>query len=344
MKNIQKNVGDIIITIDYKSELLGIIMCISNYKEKYKRLFKDYENKFYIERIINKFSKYKDEEIIKIFEDLVDAHSFNYDAPFALFLELDETFNSNQLSNYVFNKRLSCDKKVYNFLSKLNDFAIKINFEEYYKKNEKEYQIYIDSISNIFNKFNVSDFLFNYYGYGEDKEFIINLTPFITDSATSIFYDNKIYCCMPVYEWGKKENLYDCEEREMYAIKNPVHEFSHGYINPLTDKYNIIKENSDIFNNIKENMKKSAYPRNSSILNEHIIRAIVARFIIINIKDIDYYNNQIKKQIELGFIYINIIIENLIFYENNREKFKTFDLFYPTLVMNLISSIEKNKF
>lgn len=60
-------------------------MCISNYRNKFPSMFKPYENQFYVQNIIDKFGKYKEENVIKQFDDLVAHHGFAYDAPLGLF-------------------------------------------------------------------------------------------------------------------------------------------------------------------------------------------------------------------------------------------------------------------
>ena len=130
MKSVEMRDENIIATVDYRTELLGIIMWLSDYHNLIPECFRIYENEFYIDNIMNKFSRFKDEEIIKDFMELVEKHKFNYDAPYALFLQLDEHFKCDNLDDYVFKERLEEDESVYDFIDKLEGFAKKINFEE----------------------------------------------------------------------------------------------------------------------------------------------------------------------------------------------------------------------
>ena len=45
----------------------------------------------------------------------------------------------------------------------------------------------------------------------------------------------------------KKDKLYDSKGNEKYLIQTPLHEFSHGYINPLTDEYKLATEKNTPF-------------------------------------------------------------------------------------------------
>lgn len=339
MRSIIKKISDITITLDYRTELLGIIMLLGNYHKKFPHLFLKYENQFYVDRILRVFGDYKNDEIIEEFDNLVEKHSFNYDAPFALFLELDEHLKSSQLSEYVFKDRLNNDDDIYLFLDKLEAFAKKIDFENYYRNNIPEYTQYVESISKAFEKYDITSFLRAYYGYSSGKQFFINLIPFTTNGAYCCNYETKIYSCFPVFEGMKKENLFDSRDKEKYIVDNPVHEFSHGYINPITKKYNILNEKTHFFDDIREQMSKKAYPYDTQIINEYIIRAICARYILLMYHDQNWYQRRIESEKESGFIYIEPIIESLLEYENNRQVYPRFDLFYP----NIIASLEKYK-
>ena len=141
-----------------------------------------------------------------------------------------------------------------------------------------------------------------------------------------------------------KDKLYDSEGKEKYILQNPIHEFSHGYVNPITDKYNILNDKTNLFDDIRDNMKKQAYPYDSHIINEHIIRAIESRYIDLMYHDQDWYNKRIENEKELGFIYIDNILNSLIEYENNRDVYKTFDEFYPVIIRNIEEYKKENSY
>lgn len=343
LESIIKEINGIKITVDFRTELLGIIMIIGNYKEKYPFLFNNYENKFYVDNIIKEFHQYKEDKVIKDFDELVENHSFNYDAPFTLFLQLDNNLKVDKLDNYIFNDRLNKDSKVYDFIAELNNFAKKINFKKYYQSNLELYEKMLNNISGAFKKYNITKFFKNYYGYLNEKELIINLTPFTTDGGYCCNLEDKIISCFPIYKEMKKEKLYDSTKKEKYIIQNPLHEFSHGYVNPITEEYKILTEKTNLFDDIRDTMKKMAYPYDTEIINEHIIRGIEARFIKLKHQDDAWYTKRIEQEKDLGFIYIDTIIDSLITYENSRDKYKTLKEFYPEIIKNIITKKEMKK-
>jgi hypothetical protein len=335
MDSIKKKINNITIEINYKTELLGIIMLISNYYEKFPWLFKDF-NKNYTNEIRKKFLTFKDEKIIKDYEYFVNKYHFCYDGPLSLFLQLDEDFNCNQFNDYILKERIDNDQKIYSFANEIHDFAQKINFEKYYNDNLVKYSLYINSIYNLLKNSNMANFMLSYYGYGKDKKFYVNLIPFTTDGCYSVTIKDRVYCSLSVQEkFINNYNLYNIIDDDNDFILIILHEFSHGYINELTNKFNLINDKTTIFDKIKEQMSKMAYGDNKTIINEHIIRCIVARFIKINYQNEELYEQERQKNINLGFIYFDNIIESLKEYEENRQKYPTFDLFYSKLINNL---------
>ena len=341
MNSVSKNVNGINITVDYRTELLGVLMLIGDYRKKFPHLFINYDNKFYVDSIINRFEKYKDDDVVKMFDQIVEAHSFNYDAPFCLFLQLDNELNINLLDDYTFINRLQSDNKIYVFIKKLNDFAKRIDFQKFYRNNRKLYEEWINNISGAFQKYEILKFLNEYYGYLSESNFVVDINAFTTNGAYGCNLDNKVVCCYPVFEEMKKNKLFDSEAKEIYILETIIHEFSHGYVNSITDKYNILNKNTNLFDNIRDEMIKQAYPYDSHIINEHIVRAISARYIYLVYGDKELYKQCIENNKKSGFIYIDNIIDSLINYENNRDKYKTLVEFYPEIIENIKKYIKK---
>lgn len=276
MKSIEARDKNIVATVDYRTELLGIIMWLSDYHKILPECFKVYENKFYVDNILEKFAKFKDEEVVNDFMSLVEKHKFMYDAPYALFLQLDEHFKCDALDDYVFKERLEEDESVYDFISKLEEFARKINFEEYYNSNIDMYKKWTNYILDCFKKGNVLKFYDKYFGK-TNNEFYLNLIPFASDGSFSASIDNKIYDMNPVTSDMKKESLFERDNYEN-VIGASIHEFLHGYVNPITEKLGLLDFNTDLFNNLKEEMSKQGYPTDVEIINEHLVRAIQIRY------------------------------------------------------------------
>jgi len=78
-------------------------------------------------------------------------------------------------------------------------------------------------------------------------------------------------------------------------------------------------------------MNKQAYSSWESCVNEHIVRAVVARINYIH-SGSENYENIITYEKDRGFLYIDELTKKLEEYEKNRDKYKSFKDFYPELV------------
>lgn len=329
------------VTISYKTELLGVILILSDYPKMYPHLFKECANQTFKDKIIKNFSKYKNEKVIASFNELIRKHpAFSYNYPLELFLELDSNFKTQKLSNKIFYNCLNQDKSIYSFINELYPFAQKIDFEKYYNRNKKEYEKYINAVLKILQLSDVVKYTQNYFKYNNGKKIIINLTPYFTSGNYSCFLTNTVYINLSTGMKCKKENIYDLTGREKNKLDLIFHEYAHSYINPITEKY--FKKNKELsFKEIEDKMNSIAYNQSETIINEHIIRALENRYIINELKDKSMAEERIKEEKQLGFIYIEPIIEVLKEYEKTENI--TIENFYPKIINKIIQAQKSNK-
>lgn len=339
MNSINNKTNDINVTVDKRTELLSILVWISDYNKLCPVRNKHLANDKYIDNIINKFSRYKDEKAVRLFEELYKKHDyFFYDSPINLFLQLDEDFGCSKINDYVYKETLEQDNLVYEFLNELKPFADKIGFNDYYNSNIKDYEKYVDCVSKVIGDRDISSFIKNYYGYDSSKEFNINLLPAYSQGGYNVTLDDSIFCNSAVQDWAREDNLFPGIDDILV-----VHELSHGYVDTLTDKYKLVTEDTDIFDDIKEDMAKYAYPTDKEILNEHIIKGIECRYLLHTYNDENMYNDYINSDLSKKFKYLPIILGSLEEYENNRDTYKTFDIYYPKVIENIKIFIEDKR-
>ena len=109
MKSFYKEKDGIIYEVDYRTELLSIILILSDdYKKIVGNKMVPLNNKFIYDDIYNKFSKYKNHKTIKLFNEIIKKHPyFNYDAPVTMILQLDENLKCNKLNDYIYKQILN---------------------------------------------------------------------------------------------------------------------------------------------------------------------------------------------------------------------------------------------
>ena len=122
-----------------------------------------------------------------------------------------------------------------------------------------------------------------------------------------------------------------------------MHEFSHSFVNPLTEK-NIdeVNKSSELFEPIKEKMKEQAYSSWYVCVNEHLVRINVIRMRIKSegesIKD-----DLMEYEESRSFIYISQLDTLMQRYESNRSRYPTYEDFYPEII-NLFNTLADNNF
>ncbi len=342
--NVSAKSGFIEIRVDRKTELLGIIQIISNYRKKFPQLLEKHGNKDYVEQIERQFGKYKDHRVVKLFDEIVLNDNFSYDAPVDLFLQLNDDFSYTSLKDYPFKTRLESDSRVIEMLDLLQSFAKEIDFEKFYEQNKARYSMFINNTLSQLGSNNLIEYILNYYNLPNKNNFIVNLLPFQTWGNYGIHINNDLYSNIcGSHETDKETEIFPDETIPNGLIYLLHHEFSHSFINPLTDKYNIIKDDDTIFSEIFEIMENQAYGDNLTIINEHIIRALTLRYRLHVTGDISRYEQRTNAERGLGFIYIDNILNSLIMYENNRDTYKNIEEFYPVIINNMIMNYEISK-
>lgn len=331
---------NILITVDKRTELLGILLLISNYNKNYGFLIEECGNKDYREKIFTNFSQFKNERAVKLLNQIFDKLNFSYDAPVSLFLQLNEDFSFSELDNYPFKTRLKSSKLVIDFLNELQNFAKTINFEEFYNSNKQFYNDIIEETNSKIDVERVVDFISSFYKMDiSNIKFILNLLPYTTRCNFGTNHDNITYSNVGLKRFQQKELTFICDN-DFGTLA--LHEFSHSIINPLTDKYSTIKRNA--FADIWEQMVKNAYGDVKTIINEHIIRALeifYLKHIIKTEEAIKLASIILEKEVQNGFKYIATCLECLENYYSHINEYMDFEEYFPLIIQELEKATKK---
>lgn len=334
MNNYIKKDGNISYTVDFRTELLSIILILS---DKYKYLVGNkmipLNNKYIYDRIYLKFEKFKNHRTINLFNQIIEKHKyFNYDAPVTLFLSLDDDLKCSNLNDYLYIDILNKDNMIYDFIESLNDFSIDINFYDYYKSNKEEYMLFIDELYKKHDSNDIIVFL-NKFFKNDKKELIVNAIPFNSMSNYSSNLGNKVYSNIGITQFSKEDNLYKDWEWQHKGDMSLVslHEFCHSYVNPLTDKYINVFDLDFI---VDESMKKFGYDDYKTVINENIVRSIVLFYEKIYLKE--RFDEDYKRELNLGFKYVNKFLEIL----DKIDNYDDFEKFYISEIINVLDKMK----
>lgn len=337
-KNIQpveRHVGKLQISIDPRIELLTTVQLLSNYHVINREMS-------YSKDIMTYFKSFSLQKAVGMTDSLLQKYGFSYDAPvtFMLYLsQVPELKTQIPFSKYLL-ERSGEGNNLEQYRKSIKQFAETSDFETFWKSKIPFYNQILDmTIADIKQK----DFvkvLETYFNETQGSYNIVIAPAFMGGYGPKI-PDGKgkynIYACLSVTSM-KDDIPYLNEESLIYYV---WHEFSHSFVNPLTDKYaDRVLASNELFEPIKDKMSKQAYTNWKTCVNEHIIRAINIRLIEMNLDSQNHemlLNNELKNY----FIYIEPLIEKLKDFEKKRDKDHiTFSEFYPEL-LNLLDSLQK---
>lgn len=336
-----KQMGMANILVDPRIELLSSVMVQLNYPHLTKFNF-DYKDD------IIKYSK--DNTIHKatlIFEKLY-KRGFSYDTPPTSMLYLSNPPHLAQkmdFSQYIID-RASGINNLNNFVDSLRSFYIDNNFEEFFIKNASFYEEMVDRVYNNIKDLNIVEVFDEYYGMDVNSYNIV-LAPMFHNGGYGPQIENSnglydLYAILGPNSVIEREGK-TLPEFSTHEIQSLIwHEFSHSFVNPLTEKYiDEINLYSNLFDRIKNSMTKQAYNTWEICVNEHIVRAVTARLTYIY-SGKDAGDQLIENEKKQSFFYIEAMCESLKNYENNRDKYPTFESYYPELIQVFKDLSEQN--
>ena len=335
VQNIEKTINEIIITVDYKVELLGLLITLSDEKELYPSKFNfNVTNDSYIKELEEKFRHLKSHRTVQKFFYLKEKYYLHYEKPIELALSLDDNFEFKDESNYKFKDNI----EIKEFCKELKELSEEINFQNFYELHKKTYMSWIETMSPTYSEYNAKEAIVSYCGERyKNYKFYTNLIPFETSGGYGILLKEEAHNCLRARRFAKDNNLFYIENSTTYLFTS-IHEYLHSIINPITTKYNIFNYETDYLYD-KEN-PLPGYGNDFCMINETIIRAMTIRIFYL-LTGIDK-TEELNIDEEYGFKYVKIVYDKLLEYENNRDKYSDIDMFY-TEIVNLILEVINNK-
>ena len=140
----------------------------------------------------------------------------------------------------------------------------------------------------------------------------------------------------------EKENLDDSAlfsvlSTQGFSISPAIlfHEFSHPFINPLTEKYNAcVKEYNEAYERLKPYKRpnfESGYGDWQECVNEHLVRAMVIHLLRKCGED-DAAEQMLAQDLYNGYRFLPSILSSYDYYDQKRELYPTFDSYYLELL------------
>ena len=294
------------ITVDPRLELLSVVEFISNYDQNSGMLTRfDFKYKRDLHRY---FSKFRDHKAVKIF-DRMSTEDFNGNAPSDAIIHLSDPPQLEIQVPFIENniKRAGSKEKLLEFIEALREFAVDTDFMDFFKRNEPVFNVMINRTKRHFKGLNIVTTIENYFRMRQNSYNIIHV-PLFHNGGFGAIVDTPDGKRDVFFIGGTQRVIDDIPEfGNLDALLHiGWHEFSHTFINPVTEKHlDEINKYDSLWDPIRIFLKKSGYPRWKTGVNEHLVRAAVVRLRANHFRDRDSFRS-IEWEKKNGFFYIEI--------------------------------------
>lgn len=279
--------------------------------------------------LLDHFDVYRSHQVFSTYTDMA-RQGFSYDAPhyFILSLSLPEFELIHPITSDIEN-RSGGSTNIEHLRSSLRDLYIKSSFEDFFLSWGKKYEALMNPVKKHLRNTNLTTRI-NSYFQEYHRQYDLILSPLIIGGYSLPLSDGHVVSLLGM-NWAQ-DNPDDYSRLDEYLL----HEWCHSFINPVSLAHqDLVDNNSGLFDPISEVMKSYAYVDWSICLNEHIVRAVTVR-LHEKLGNTAYSERMKKEHYDMGFIYINQLINALNIYENAQSEYPSFSSYFPVLIDSLV--------
>jgi len=324
------NVAAIKIEVDPRVELVGIVFRLAgNYEFNQGRI------RSYVREIERQFGDFDDHPAIKLAARLRSKRRMGCDGPMSLAVYIDRDFRPRKTFEqwpWGLDGRWK-KQETAEFLEQLRQFAADTKFNEFFEAHSALYETGIRSCQAVMAQYDLQTWLGEFFGVEE-----------MGDLKLVLGFLNGPSNYGPRFTTGKNHEKYavigmslpDPDGNPVFRprkLETTAHEFCHSFTNPVVDKYmeQLRPAAEKLYAAKGPAMKRIGYQNWRSLMYESAVRASVACYIR-NSFEPEYLQNYLDKEAGNGFVWTKELSDLLRTYEANRDKYPTFESFFPEFV------------
>lgn len=336
----KSNVGKITIEVDPRVELIAIVFRLAGNPE-----FNDGTLRPYVKAIEKHFGDFDDHPAVKMAAELRYKCSMSCDGPMSLSVHIDSNFRLRETPEEwpsTLDSRWEKQESV-EFLEKLGQFATETKFDEFFKAQREIYEQGMLSCKDLMTPLNLEDWMGDFFGikeYGKLKLVLGFVNGFSNYGVN--FKTDKIaekYAIVGMRPFDSENTVIF----QAIQIGTTVHEFCHTFTNPVVEKYivQLRPAGEKLFTAHGPAMRMRGYQKWESLMYETAVRACVMSFVRQKFEPmyLDYF---LRDENNAGFVWVEDSGNFLKNYENNRDKYPTFESFFPKFVTFLNEYTEES--
>jgi len=324
------NVGKITIEVDPRVELIGIVFRLAGNPE-----FNDGTLKPYAKATERHFGDFDNHPAVKMAIQLRNTRMMSCDGPMSLAVHIDRNYRLRKTAeewpstlDYRWEKQETAE-----FLEKLRQFAAETKFDEFFKGQRDIYKTGIQSCKDLISPLNIGQWLVDYFGDENcgDLKLVLGFVNGFSNYGVRFTHDqtSEKYAVVGMRPFDPANTVIF---RPM-QIGFTVHEFCHSFANPVVKKYmeQLRPAGEKLFATHGPAMRMRGYQKWESLMYETAVRACVMCFVRQKLEPM-YMGYFLKAEVGAGFIWAEDTGNFLKTYESNRDKYPTFESFFPEFV------------
>jgi hypothetical protein len=111
-----------------------------------------------------------------------------------------------------------------------------------------------------------------------------------------------------------------------------IHEFNHSFVNPaVAAHWSDISSADQVFNSVADQMQRQEYKTAETMVNESLVRAAVIVYFQQNGEENSKNLERIRHEQQLGFFWMDQLVDKLKQYESQRAQYPTFSSYIPQI-------------
>lgn len=293
------------IVVDKRTELMSIILALSQGNEYIEEHFCFNIDDNYRKRALEHFKPFKNHRAVKLAKQLaVSDEGFNFDNPIRLAFSLNQNLQFGGVIEKFLLLELENEKLLKEFMKEVVNFCKDSSFNEFYNLNKSYYLEKINQIKSLFNQELFICELQKFLKFELKEKFKINIIPMLLNANHGFKVRGVNFANVGL----PSENFKSIDKFNNGYSHIIIHEFVHNFVNCYTKNNKL-----QLPNKFSKILKSAGYANPIAYLNDTIVRAITIRLR----EKINKINAEdfLERENRFGFVYVKKTYEQIVKYE-----------------------------
>ena len=323
-------------------ELMSIMARTAGYREYHM----DMAGK-YTEETEAWFAPFESHPAVAYMQSLESRYGIGYDAVASMSLHTETDGKTVSLIDATTLEKRWKNVNLDTCLMYINQFYTDTRFHEFYVQHEDFYKEVIRLYENNVMQYFHQDWYARFYGMAPEETFrvIIGFTNGGGNYGPSRQLPGQKKEVFAICGYYLDKDTGKAFEKGEMLASTLIHEFNHSFVNPrLEEEANkVLLEpvGNELYALSERLMGWQAYRNATTVLNESIVRAAVIIYMEENGFTTEQVEAELYDQLGRGFHWMPELVSALKEYKNHRDKYPTFNDFYPEIAKILGTYVEK---